>query len=146
HRRRSLLSHYRHRTCDFHHFFPPQRAEECRPHFDGTTRKAYSLRGKPQRGGPVRRVSGRRYQKRRGGLLQSGANGDGRVIQGMARRYAAELVGTFVIVFAPLAMSGTSKLNGGDGSLLSAALVSGLAVLAMISAFGPISAAHFNPA
>jgi len=58
----------------------------------------------------------------------------------MAKRYAAECLGTFGIVFAPVAMSA----NGGD--LLTSALVSGLAVLAMIYALGPISAAHFNPA
>jgi len=64
----------------------------------------------------------------------------------MIRRYAAELIGTFTIVFAPVALSGSGHLPGGDGSLLAAALVSGLAVLAMIYALGPISAAHFNPA
>lgn len=63
----------------------------------------------------------------------------------MRKRYAAEFVGTFVIVFAPVALSAAARL-GGDGSLLAAALVSGLAVLAMIYAFGPVSAAHFNPA
>ncbi len=64
----------------------------------------------------------------------------------MYKRYLAELVGTFVIVFAPVALSATGKASGGDPSLLAAALVSGLAVLAAIFALGPISAAHFNPA
>jgi MIP family channel proteins len=64
----------------------------------------------------------------------------------MLKRYAAEALGTFTIVFAPVALSGTGSLRGGDSSLLAAALVSGLAVLAMICTFGPISAAHFNPA
>jgi MIP family channel proteins len=64
----------------------------------------------------------------------------------MTKRYGAEIVGTFTIVFAPVALSATTKLPGGDGSLLNAALVSGLSVLAMIYALGPISAAHFNPA
>lgn len=64
----------------------------------------------------------------------------------MIRRYAAELVGTFVIVFVPVALSATSTLPGGGSGLLAAALASGLAVLAMIYTFGPISAAHFNPA
>jgi len=63
----------------------------------------------------------------------------------MRHRYLAELVGTFGIVFAPVALSATGALHGGDGSLL-AAWVSGLAVLAMIYALGHISAAHFNPA
>ncbi len=58
-----------------------------------------------------------------------------------SKRLAAEFLGTFFIVFAPLAwsMKATTGLTG-------AAFVSGLAVLAMISALGPISAAHFNPA
>lgn len=64
----------------------------------------------------------------------------------MGRRYGAELVGTFGIVFAPVALSGTGHFPGGDSSLMAAAWVSGLAVLAMIYALGHISAAHFNPA
>lgn len=65
---------------------------------------------------------------------------------GMLRRYAAECIGTFGIVFAPVALAGNGRLQGADTSLLAAALVSGLAVLAMIYALGHISAAHFNPA
>ena len=64
----------------------------------------------------------------------------------MTRRYAAEALGTFGIVFAPVALSGTGHFPGGDAGLMAAAWVSGLAVLAMIYALGHISAAHFNPA
>ena len=64
----------------------------------------------------------------------------------MLRRCSAEFVGTFGIVFAPVALSGAGHHAGGDGSFIAAAWVSGLAVLAMIYAFGHISAAHFNPA
>lgn len=64
----------------------------------------------------------------------------------MMKRYAAEFFGTFVIVLAPVAIASSGKLSGGDPSLLAAAWVSGLPVLAMIYALGPISAAHFNPA
>jgi MIP family channel proteins len=64
----------------------------------------------------------------------------------MMRRYLAEFVGTFGIVFAPVALSATGHLRGGEANLMAAAWVSGLAVLAMIYALGPISAAHFNPA
>lgn len=60
----------------------------------------------------------------------------------MIKRYIAEFIGTFVIVFSPVAL-GTVKA---DTSLASAAVVSGLPVLAMIFALGAISAAHFNPA
>jgi MIP family channel proteins len=55
-------------------------------------------------------------------------------------------LGTFGIVFAPVAFSATSHFHGGEPSLLSASLISGLAVLAMVYALGHISAAHFNPA
>ena len=64
----------------------------------------------------------------------------------MARRYAAEFIGTFGIVFAPVALSATGALPRGEAGLMAAAWVSGLAVLAMIYALGHISAAHFNPA
>lgn len=56
------------------------------------------------------------------------------------KRCAAEFLGTFMIVFAPIAASAS------QASLAIAAAVSGLAVLAMIYTFGPISSAHFNPA
>ena len=62
------------------------------------------------------------------------------------RRYAAEFIGTFGIVFAPVALSATGHFPGGDGGLMAAAWVSGLTVLAMVYALGHISAAHFNPA
>lgn len=64
----------------------------------------------------------------------------------MNRRYAAEFVGTFGIVFAPVALSGAAHFPGAAADLTAAAWVSGLAVLAMIYALGHISAAHFNPA
>jgi MIP family channel proteins len=64
----------------------------------------------------------------------------------MLRRYAVEFIGTFGIVFAPVALSASGHFAGGDAGLMAAAWVSGLAVLAMIYALGHISAAHFNPA
>lgn len=64
----------------------------------------------------------------------------------MGRRHLAEFVGTFGIVFAPVAHSASGAHAGGDSSLMAAAWVSGLAVLAMVYALGHISAAHFNPA
>ncbi|MBW3623828.1 MAG: aquaporin [Armatimonadetes bacterium] len=70
----------------------------------------------------------------------------GRPGNGMLHRYMAEFIGTFGIVFAPVALSATGRMEGGDGGLMAAAWVSGLAVLAMIYALGHISAAHFNPA
>lgn len=64
----------------------------------------------------------------------------------MRNRCAAEFIGTFGIVFAPVALSASSKMSGGDSSLMAAAWASGLSVLAMIYAVGHLSAAHFNPA
>ena len=64
----------------------------------------------------------------------------------MLRRYLAEFFGTFGIVFAPVALSATGRFHGGETGLMASAWVSGLSVLAMIYALGPISAAHFNPA
>lgn len=64
----------------------------------------------------------------------------------MMRRYLAEFIGTFGIVFAPVALAATAGFRGGAAGLLPASLVSGLAVLAMVYALGHISAAHFNPA
>jgi MIP family channel proteins len=64
----------------------------------------------------------------------------------MRSRYAAEFIGTFVIVFAPVAFTATDAFAGGGGGLIGAAWVSGLAVLAMVYALGHLSAAHFNPA
>lgn len=61
----------------------------------------------------------------------------------LRKQCLAELTGTFVIVFAPCALSGAGRGNGG---FQAASWVSGLAVMAMVYAMGPISAAHFNPA
>jgi len=51
----------------------------------------------------------------------------------MRRRHIAEFVGTFGIVFAPVALSG--KFSGNDSGLMAAA-VSGGSVLAMVYALG----------
>ncbi len=62
------------------------------------------------------------------------------------RRWVAEAVGTFTIVFAACAASVTDKITGGQVTLVGNALASGLAVTAMIYAVGHICGAHFNPA
>ena len=64
----------------------------------------------------------------------------------MRQRYIAEFIGTFGIVFAPVALSATGTLPSSDSGLMASAWVSGLSVLAMIYSLGHISAAHFNPA
>jgi aquaporin Z len=58
-------------------------------------------------------------------------------------KYAAELFGTFVLVFAGL---GTAVLAGSQVGNVGVALAFGLSLLAMVYAIGPISGCHINPA
>jgi aquaporin Z len=58
-------------------------------------------------------------------------------------RYIAELVGTFVLVFASC---GSAVLAGDKIGFLGVSLAFGLSLLAMIYAIGPISGCHINPA
>jgi glycerol uptake facilitator-like aquaporin len=62
------------------------------------------------------------------------------------RRYVAEFVGTFLLVFAgPGAVVVNEVSSGGVGSL-GIGLSFGLAVMAVIYAVGHLSGAHINPA
>jgi aquaporin Z len=58
-------------------------------------------------------------------------------------RYVAELVGTFVLVFASC---GSAVLAGDEIGFLGVSLAFGLSLLAMVYAIGPISGCHINPA
>jgi aquaporin Z len=58
-------------------------------------------------------------------------------------KYAAELFGTFVLVFAGL---GTAVFAGSQVGNVGVALAFGLALLAMAFSVGPISGCHINPA
>jgi len=58
-------------------------------------------------------------------------------------KYAAELFGTFVLVFAGL---GTAVLAGTMVGNIGVALAFGLVLVAMVYTVGPISGAHLNPA
>lgn len=58
-------------------------------------------------------------------------------------RYVAELVGTFVLVFASC---GSAVLAGDKIGYLGVSLAFGLSLLAMVYAIGPISGCHINPA
>jgi aquaporin Z len=61
------------------------------------------------------------------------------------RKYAAELLGTFTLVFGgSLALLAAVRLN--EPILVPVALGFGLALLAGLYAFGEISGGHFNPA
>jgi aquaporin Z len=59
------------------------------------------------------------------------------------RKYMAELLGTFVLVFGGC---GSAVLAGDWIGFLGVALAFGLALLAMVYAVGPISGCHLNPA
>jgi aquaporin Z len=59
------------------------------------------------------------------------------------RRCVAELVGTFVLVFAGC---GSAVIAGDTIGNAGIALAFGLSLLAMVQAVGPISGAHLNPA
>ncbi len=58
-------------------------------------------------------------------------------------KYAAELFGTFVLVFAGL---GTAVIAGGEVHNVGVAMAFGLSLLAMAYALGPVSGCHINPA
>ena len=59
------------------------------------------------------------------------------------KRYAAELVGTFVLVFGGC---GSAVFAGGKIGFAGVAFAFGLSLLAMVYAIGPISGCHVNPA
>src|SRR5437763_6377235 len=58
------------------------------------------------------------------------------------RKYAAEAVGTFVLVFGGV---GSAVLAGPRIGNVGVALAFGLALLAMVYTIGPISGCHINP-
>lgn len=62
------------------------------------------------------------------------------------KRYVAEFVGTFALVFAGTGAIVIDQVTGGAVSHVGIALTFGLVVLAMIYAVGDISGAHLNPA
>ncbi len=64
----------------------------------------------------------------------------------MSRRLAAELFGTFVLVFAGTGAIVFDSVNPGKIGHLGIALTFGLVVLAMVYAVGSVSGAHLNPA
>src|SRR5581483_6573461 len=62
------------------------------------------------------------------------------------RRLAAELLGTFALVFAGTGAIVVNDVSGGAVTHVGIALTFGLVVLAMIYAVGEVSGAHLNPA
>jgi aquaporin Z len=61
----------------------------------------------------------------------------------LLNRYIAELLGTFVLVFASC---GSAVLAGDKIGFLGVSLAFGLSLLAMVYTIGPISGCHINPA
>ena len=64
----------------------------------------------------------------------------------MAKKLAAECLGTFALVFAGTGAIVIDDVTGGGVSHVGVALTFGLIVLAMIYSLGDISGAHINPA
>ena len=64
----------------------------------------------------------------------------------MAKKLAAECLGTFALVFAGTGAIVVDEATGGGVSHVGVALTFGLIVLAMIYTLGDISGAHINPA
>jgi len=62
------------------------------------------------------------------------------------RAHMAELVGTFILVFADCGIAVTSGIGIEELGLTARAAIAGLSVTAIIFAFGEISGAHINPA
>jgi aquaporin Z len=58
------------------------------------------------------------------------------------KRYVAELVGTFVLVFGGC---GSAVLAGDKIGFVGVSFAFGLSLLAMMYAIGPISGCHLNP-
>jgi aquaporin Z len=59
------------------------------------------------------------------------------------KKYSAELIGTFVLVFGGV---GSAVLAGAKIGFVGVAFAFGLALLAMVYTIGPISGCHINPA
>ena len=62
------------------------------------------------------------------------------------RKYFAEAVGTFVLVFAGTGAVVSDSITGGQVTHVGIGLTFGLVVMAMIYALGDVSGAHLNPA
>jgi aquaporin NIP len=68
------------------------------------------------------------------------------VITNVWKRYAAEAIGTFCLVFAGTGAIVINDVSGGIVTHVGIALTFGLVVMAMIYAVGDASGAHLNPA
>jgi aquaporin NIP len=62
------------------------------------------------------------------------------------KRYIAEIIGTFALVFCGTGAIIINEVSGGAVTHVGIAITFGLVILTMIYALGDISGAHFNPA
>ncbi|MBJ6367071.1 MIP/aquaporin family protein [Snuella sedimenti] len=62
------------------------------------------------------------------------------------KKYYAEMIGTFAMVFCGCGAMTINEITSGSISHVGVAITWGLIVMSMIYAFGEISGAHFNPA
>lgn len=62
------------------------------------------------------------------------------------KKYVAEAIGTYALVFAGTGAVVVDGVSGGALGLVGIAMVFGLVIMAMIYAIGDISGAHINPA
>src|SRR5271166_5855229 len=62
------------------------------------------------------------------------------------KKYYAEMLGTFALVFAGTGAVVINDVSGGTVTHVGIALTFGLIVLAMVYAVGDVSGAHLNPA
>ena len=67
-------------------------------------------------------------------------------ISDTAKRSAAEVIGTFCLVFAGTGAIVINDVSGGKVTHVGVALTFGLVVMSMIYAIGDVSGAHLNPA
>ena len=63
-----------------------------------------------------------------------------------ARKYVAEFIGTFALVFAGTGAIIINEVTGGAVTSVGVGLTFGMIVLTMIYAVGDVSGAHLNPA
>jgi aquaporin NIP len=62
------------------------------------------------------------------------------------RKYIAEFIGTFILIFVGIGSIVVDQHSNGSIGLIGVAICWGVAVTALIYTFGSISGAHFNPA